>query len=237
MKKTVAFEECHPTSSKRTGDKLQGAKNLYSQPLNAVYPVFFPPYCVHCDHFFGGIYVEKVLCGPNSAWSPSSKKCCSHFFDTQQGGEALNRASPPLYRSCAAHSPLQLLHPQPHHGVGGHTPVPPGAESCVAYFWSVGQAGALELLREEAAVEGPEPFEDDLPAVDPVKGQLRQTQHLLRPEAPAENIVQEEVVELIGPHQVLRPLADLTLDRRKELRRDRRVQDILQHVGQILVLL
>ena len=31
------------------------------------------------------MYVEKVLCGPNSARSPFSKKWRSHFFDTQKG--------------------------------------------------------------------------------------------------------------------------------------------------------
>ena len=36
------------------------------------------------NHFFGGVYVEKVLCGPNSARSPFSKKWLRHFFDTQR---------------------------------------------------------------------------------------------------------------------------------------------------------
>ena len=35
-------------------------------------------------HFFGGVYVEKVLCGPNSARSPSSKKWLRQFFETQK---------------------------------------------------------------------------------------------------------------------------------------------------------
>ena len=44
-------------------------------------------------------------------------------------------------------------------------------------------------------------------------------------------------MELIGTHQVLRLLADLSLHGGQQLRRDRRVQNVLQHVLQLLVLL
>ncbi len=32
------------------------------------------------NHFFGGVYVEKVLCGPRSARSFSLKKGALHLF-------------------------------------------------------------------------------------------------------------------------------------------------------------
>ena len=43
-------------------------------------------------------------------------------------------------------------------------------------------------------------------------------------------------MELVGPHQILRPLADLPLDRRQQLRGHGGIQDVLQHVRQLLVL-
>ena len=43
---------------------------------------FSPSAKIKLNHFFSGVYVEKVLCGPNSARSPLSKKWHSHFFDT-----------------------------------------------------------------------------------------------------------------------------------------------------------
>ena len=47
---------------------------------------------------------------------------------------------------------------QPCHGVGRHSPVAAGGEADAAYLWAVGEAGAFELLGEEAAEEGAEPF-------------------------------------------------------------------------------
>ena len=35
------------------------------------------------NHFFGGVYVEKVLCGPHSARSFPFNKVQSTFFDMQ----------------------------------------------------------------------------------------------------------------------------------------------------------
>ena len=57
-----------------------------------------------------------------------------------------------------------------------------------------------------------------------------------RGEAPAQNIVQEEVVQLVGPHQVLRLLGDLPLHGGQQLRGDGGIQNILQHVVEGLVL-
>ena len=47
---------------------------------------------------------------------------------------------------------------QPCYGVGRHSPVAAGGEADAAYLWAVGEAGAFELLGEEAAEEGAETF-------------------------------------------------------------------------------
>ena len=49
---------------------------------------FSPKAKINFNYFFGGVYVEKVLCGPNSARSPFSKKMRSIFFDMQRGRTA-----------------------------------------------------------------------------------------------------------------------------------------------------
>ena len=36
---------------------------------------------INLNHLFEGVYLEKVLCGPNPARSPSSKKWRSLFFE------------------------------------------------------------------------------------------------------------------------------------------------------------
>ena len=46
---------------------------------------FSPKAKISFNYFFGGMYVEKVLCGPNSARSPFSKKMRSIFFDRLSG--------------------------------------------------------------------------------------------------------------------------------------------------------
>lgn len=59
------------------------------------------------------------------------------------------------------------------HGVGRHSPVAAGGEADAAYFWAVGEAGAFELLGEEAAEEGAEPFADGGAVVAAGEGFLR----------------------------------------------------------------
>ena len=58
----------------------------------------------------------------------------------------------------------------------------------------VRQTAALELLREEAAVEGLQPLQDHIRGVGLPQGIQRQTVDLPGREAPAEHVVQEEVV-------------------------------------------
>jgi hypothetical protein len=57
------------------------------------------------NHFFGGMYVEKVLCGPNSARSLFSKKMRSIFFDTQEHKRA---SDPDLHEIPAEAGPFPV---------------------------------------------------------------------------------------------------------------------------------
>ena len=54
--------------------------------------------------------------------------------------------------------PCDLIQPKRSHRVARHSPVSTRGEADGAYFRAVGQATALELLLEEAAEEGMEPF-------------------------------------------------------------------------------
>lgn len=44
-------------------------------------------------------------------------------------------------------------------------------------------------------------------------------------------------MQLIGAYQILRFLADLALDGGQQLRRDRGIQNVAEHIGQLAVLL
>lgn len=59
------------------------------------------------------------------------------------------------------------------YGVGRHSPVAAGGEADAAYLWAVGEAGAFELLGEEAVEEGAEPFADGGAVVAAGEGFLR----------------------------------------------------------------
>ena len=107
---------------------------------------------------------------------------------------------------------LQLFQPKDGHGVRWHPPVAPGREGDGAHLGPVRQTGALELLVEKAAVEGFFPLQDGGPVIAPAKGMLGKAQHFSGREGPANGIVEEKVVELIGAYQILGLLRDLTVD-------------------------
>jgi hypothetical protein len=68
---------------------------------------------------FGGVYAEKVLCGPHPARSLFSKKRRSHFFDTQGPPEPNGSGGPragPFYRGFSSihlemAAPISLMQP------------------------------------------------------------------------------------------------------------------------------
>ena len=106
---------------------------------------------------------------------------------------------------------MNLQPPEGGGGVGGHAPVAAGREADAAHFRAVGHARALELLIEEAVHKGVEPFLDRFGAVSSVEGVERQAVDALGGEAVAQHVVEEEVVELVGAHEVLGLLGDVAL--------------------------
>ena len=133
---------------------------------------------------------------------------------------------------------VHFAHPAIDDRVGRHSPVATWREADAAHLWSVGQAAALELLREEAPEERVQPVVDKLAGVLALEGVHGQHEDLLGAEAEAEEIVEEEVVEFIGTHQVFRLLCDVALVVcRRQFGRDRCVDDIVEHlVGRASIL-
>ncbi len=112
---------------------------------------------------------------------------------------------------------IELLHPERIDGVGRHTPVAARTERDGADLWSVRQAGALELLGEETAVEVLQPFGDGGAVIAVAHGIAGEAVNLARGEAPAQDVVEEKVMQGIGTDQILRLLADFSVNRRQQL--------------------
>ena len=81
-------------------------------------------------------------------------------------------------------------------------------------FGASGSAVALELVGEEALQEDQQPATDLAEVVAPVERVQRQAGDAPRPEAEAQEVVEEEVVQLVGADDVLRVLRDLAVARR-----------------------
>ena len=104
-----------------------------------------------------------------------------------------------------------LSEPQLTRSIAGHTPVSSGAQANAANLGAVGQTRALELLGEEAAEECLEPMLDDVIVVPAFEGFLRKQENLHRAESMTHEIIEEEVVELVGANQVLCLLLDIAI--------------------------
>ena len=74
-------------------------------------------------------------------------------------------------------------------GVTGHTEISSGRESDGAHLGTVGEAGALELLSEEATDEVLQPLKKDLVALLSGEGDLCQTVKLVGGIVPADHII------------------------------------------------
>ena len=78
------------------------------------------------------------------------------------------------------------------------------------------------MLREEALEETIDPMAECFLFVFASKCFFRQKQNLVSRCSEAEEMVEEEIIEFIGPHQVFGQLGDISsLVRRSELRTDR----------------
>ena len=125
---------------------------------------------------------------------------------------------------------FQLFHPQSRAGVGGHAPVATGGEGDGAHLGPVGQAGALELLGEETAGKDLQPVEDGLIGITALEGVAGQGVDTPGGGAVSEHVVQEKVVQLIGAHDILGLLGDLSLAvRGQQLRGHGGVQNVVQN--------
>src|SRR5207244_11202360 len=115
--------------------------------------------------------------------------------------------------------------------VGRHPPVAARREGAArADLRGVGQAVPLELVREEALEEDGEPAPDRGERVPALERMERHARDAARPEAEAQEVVEEEVVQLVGADDLLGLLRDLaTPPEAEELRADRRLEDAAQH--------
>ena len=84
---------------------------------------------------------------------------------------------------------IEFFLPDAHAGVTRHAPVASGRERDRADLGAVGQAAALELLLEEAAVEIFEPVQEHLIRIAATKRGLRQMVNFCGREAEAQNVV------------------------------------------------
>ena len=129
-----------------------------------------------------------------------------------------------------------LRHPECRGRIGGHSPTASGGDTHVEHGGAVGEAGALELLGEEAAGEGLQPLDEGGIVVSLAQGVLRHMEQLGGGEAVAEEVVEIEVVKLVGTHQVLGLLGDVTaLVGGKQLGADGSTQNVVEGFGQLVL--
>ena len=131
---------------------------------------------------------------------------------------------------------VDLVEPEGGHGVARHAPVASGREGDGADLRAVGQAAALELLLEEPAEEGAQPVVDGRRVVAVAERLPGQEIDLRRARTETEEVVEEEVVQLVGADQVFRLLADVALlVGGDQLRADGRVDNVEQRRLRALV--
>ena len=99
-----------------------------------------------------------------------------------------------------------FLHKRVRLGVARHAPVSARGEGDIADARAVRNAVSLELLRKEAADEDVVPFFDRRVVIVPVEGVLREADDLLPASSATQEVVEEEIVQLVGADPVIRPL-------------------------------
>src|SRR5262245_39175998 len=181
----------------------------------------------------------------SSALSTRSTLAASGWPSTSTTGGASAGAGVTTSNSASAH-PMRYMvsplckrsrpgpaQPQRRLGVARHAPVPARRQADRAHLRPVRQTRALELVGEEPAHKPLQPLADHLRRVGLLEPRLPgEEKDLLRRRPVAEEVEQEEVVQLIGPHHLLGPLDDLALlARRQEFRRDRRGDDAQQRLA------
>lgn len=120
-----------------------------------------------------------------------------------------------------------LYRPEGVGGVGWHAPVAARGEGYGTDLWTIGEAGTLELLLEEAAKEGLQPVVDGVVVVDAVEGVEGEEEELLGRETEAQEMIEEEIVQFVRSDEVFCLLLDVAvLVGRDELWGYRSVDDI-----------
>ena len=112
---------------------------------------------------------------------------------------------------------LRFPEPQRGHCIRRHTPVAARRKRYGADLRAVRQAGALELLRKEAAHKGRQPLLDGRIVLHALEGLVRGTEDLARRIAETQHVIQEKVVQLVRADQILGLLADFAVLRRQQL--------------------
>ena len=105
--------------------------------------------------------------------------------------------------------------------------ISPGTDPYRADFDTIRLAVSLELLTEEPAVENKKPLFDHCCVIVPGKGTAGKGLDLCRRKAPAQHVVQEEIMQSVRSYKILCLLADPTRRvRRQQLRADGCIHNI-----------
>src|SRR5260370_42101275 len=117
---------------------------------------------------------------------------------------------------------LRRLQPKRRLRVARHAPIAARREADGADLGAVGQARPLELVGEEALDEDLQPAAPLLGGMGLLElGVVGEEQDLLRRRAIAQEVEQEEIVQLVGADHALSDLGDLAAGAgRQQLRRD-----------------
>ena len=118
--------------------------------------------------------------------------------------------------------------------VGGHPPVASRREADRADLWTVRYAGAFELLGEESLQKESEPLFELLAAVYSVKRAAGHEHELIGRSAEALEMIEEEIVNLVGAEGILRLLGYLAAAvGRKQLGADGGCEYLAQNLAQL----
>lgn len=131
-----------------------------------------------------------------------------------------------FYLSSAA---FKILKPACRARVAGHPPITSRRQGDGTYLRAVRQTGTLKLLGKEPSAECLKPSVDRIVVIYISQGISCDPVYLTWFIAKPQEIIQEEIMQLIWSHQILRPLRNLPVFRRKQFRTDRRIQYVVKH--------
>src|SRR5262249_3810677 len=111
---------------------------------------------------------------------------------------------------CCQRDRFRLGQPQRRRGVGWHAPVAARRQRAArADLGPVGYAIALELVGEETPHEDQQPAPDLRQWVAALEGVQTEARQAPRPAAETQQVIEEEIVQLVGADDVLGALDDL----------------------------